>query len=208
MAYAIPTMGVSGHLDDQQQAAGHVDDGTTCPEEDLETHASAAGALEGGIEECEPAEDHVSGGADDGGDEGDDAAGQGEEVEGAQGEDAQGEDEEDAQDEAENHGQVVRAAAHCPVRGREHGRLVSSIARQKEATVADAEAACAAAVAEAPEDAGEHREKHAKTDRSQRGAKKGDQLSSQDDAERPGRAYGGPPAHAGSKKPEHKNKHK
>jgi hypothetical protein len=46
-----------------------------------------------------------------------------------------------------NHGAAVSTAAHCPIKGQAHGKLVSSIAKNKAATVADAEAACAAAIA-------------------------------------------------------------
>jgi hypothetical protein len=48
---------------------------------------------------------------------------------------------------AENHGAVVRIAAHCDVRGKPHGELVSSIAKDKEATPEQAESACEAAMA-------------------------------------------------------------
>ena len=65
--------------------------------------------------------------------------------------------------EGENHGQVVRVAAHCPIKGSAHGVLVSSIARDKDATVADAEAACEEALA-AAEGSGE-RVKGAKPDK-------------------------------------------
>jgi hypothetical protein len=50
---------------------------------------------------------------------------------------------------AENHGAVVRIAAHCDVPGKLHGELVSSIARDKEATPEQAESACEAAMARA-----------------------------------------------------------
>lgn len=46
-----------------------------------------------------------------------------------------------------NHGAAVSVAAHCPIKGRAHGRLVRSIARDKEATPGDAERACAEALA-------------------------------------------------------------
>lgn len=55
-------------------------------------------------------------------------------------------DEPDEAGKPDNHGSVVSVAAHCPVTGRAHGQLVSSIAKDKQATVADAEAACAAAL--------------------------------------------------------------
>ena len=48
-----------------------------------------------------------------------------------------------------NHGHVVRVAAHCDVKGRDHGELVQSIAQDKDATVDDAEAACKTAIADA-----------------------------------------------------------
>jgi hypothetical protein len=60
---------------------------------------------------------------------------------------------EDLEDEGEggqaNHGRVVRVAAHCDVKGRAHGELVRSIAKDREATVADAESACDEAMAAA-----------------------------------------------------------
>lgn len=46
----------------------------------------------------------------------------------------------------DNHGAAVSTAAHCDVKGRAHGELVRSIAKDEDATVADAEAACAAAM--------------------------------------------------------------
>ncbi|MGH2692225.1 MAG: hypothetical protein ACRDHM_06945 [Actinomycetota bacterium] len=49
-------------------------------------------------------------------------------------------------DVCSNHGAAVRTAAHCPVHGRAHGKLVSSIARDKSATVESAVAACAEAL--------------------------------------------------------------
>lgn len=59
------------------------------------------------------------------------------------------EDEEDGKDHPENHGAAVSTAAHCPVKGKAHGELVRSIAQDKDATVAEAEAACEAALAAA-----------------------------------------------------------
>lgn len=50
--------------------------------------------------------------------------------------------------EGENHGAAVSTAAHCPIKGRAHGVLVSGIAQDKDATVEDAQAACDAALAE------------------------------------------------------------
>ena len=43
----------------------------------------------------------------------------------------------------------MSTAAHCDVHGKAHGELVRSIAKDKGATVADAETACAAAMAAA-----------------------------------------------------------
>ena len=56
---------------------------------------------------------------------------------------------------ADNHGRAVSTAAHCDIKGRAKGKLVSSIARDKDATVEDAEAACEAATAAAAAGAGE-----------------------------------------------------
>ena len=57
------------------------------------------------------------------------------------------EEEEESSDRCSNHGAAVSTVAKCPVKGRAHGVLVSTIARNKEATVEDAVAACAAALA-------------------------------------------------------------
>jgi hypothetical protein len=56
-------------------------------------------------------------------------------------------DGEDGEHKADNHGKAVSTAAHCDIKGKAHGELVRSIAKDKDATVADAEAACAAALA-------------------------------------------------------------
>ena len=58
-------------------------------------------------------------------------------------------EEESDGDGAENHGKAVSTAAHCAVKGRAHGELVRSIAQDKDATVAEAQAACDAALAAA-----------------------------------------------------------
>lgn len=50
---------------------------------------------------------------------------------------------------AENHGAAVSTAAHCELEGKAHGEFVRSIAHDKDATVAEVEAACAAAQAAA-----------------------------------------------------------
>jgi hypothetical protein len=47
----------------------------------------------------------------------------------------------------ENHGKAVSTAAHCDLKGRAKGQLVSSVARDKSATAATAQAACDAAIA-------------------------------------------------------------
>ncbi|MGH3116865.1 MAG: hypothetical protein ACRDQ2_07070 [Gaiellales bacterium] len=81
--------------------------------------------------------------------------------------DDDGDDDADATEESEdgtttsfheNHGRAVSTAAHCPLKGRAHGELVRSIARDKDATVEEAQAACdaaleAAAASEASSDA-------------------------------------------------------
>ncbi|HWC12989.1 MAG TPA: hypothetical protein VG929_00155 [Actinomycetota bacterium] len=57
-----------------------------------------------------------------------------------------------AEDDGEkggNHGSAVSAAAHCDLTGRAHGELVRSVAQDKDAAVATAEAACEAAKAAA-----------------------------------------------------------
>lgn len=61
------------------------------------------------------------------------------------------EEEGDGSDSArpDNHGKAVSTAAHCDLKGRAKGALVSSVARDKSATVESAQAACDAAVAEA-----------------------------------------------------------
>ena len=58
-------------------------------------------------------------------------------------------DSDDAEDsdKVENHGKAVSTAAHCDLKGRAKGQLVSSIARDKSATAATAQAACDAAMA-------------------------------------------------------------
>lgn len=62
-------------------------------------------------------------------------------------------DDDDAGDDQEtrpdNHGKAVSTAAHCDLKGRAKGQLVSSVARDKSATVETAQAACDAAIAAA-----------------------------------------------------------
>lgn len=62
-------------------------------------------------------------------------------------EDTEQDTDEDGPGKPDNHGKVVSTAAHCDVKGRAHGELVRSIAKDKAATVADAQAACDAAMA-------------------------------------------------------------
>ncbi len=76
-------------------------------------------------------------------------------------------DEGDAKDsdgaDRDNHGAAVRVAAHCDVKGRAHGELVRSVATNKDATVAGAEAACIAAMEEVQEGEGTSIKKPKKT---------------------------------------------
>jgi len=53
----------------------------------------------------------------------------------------------DDSEKPENHGKAVSTAAHCDLKGRAKGQLVSSIARDKSATATTAQAACDAAIA-------------------------------------------------------------
>lgn len=62
-----------------------------------------------------------------------------------------------------NHGMAVSTAAKCPVKGRAHGGLVRSVAKDKAATVESAQAACDAALAAAGEGTTDKNEK--KSDR-------------------------------------------
>ena len=67
-------------------------------------------------------------------------------------EDGDDEDSDDGSDDAarpDNHGKAVSTAAHCDLKGRAKGQLVSSVARDKSATVESAQAACDAAIAAA-----------------------------------------------------------
>jgi hypothetical protein len=88
-----------------------------------------------------------------------------------------------AEKAAESHGAAVRIAAHCDVRGKLHGGLVSSIARDKEATPERAESACEAAMASSGAssravDKAERPEKGARGKSSQARTQKGDAGSS------------------------------
>ncbi len=204
IAYAVPTMAVNGHVGGRQHIAAHAQGEETCSREDVQGDAPGVEFPEGARgDECEPGAEDGAGAGDEGVNDGGGAADEGGEEDG----DAEEGLEEGDQDAAANHGQVVRVAAHCPVKGRAHGRLVSSIARQKEATVADARAACAAA-AEAPEDVNEPAQEVAKSERPEHGRapKKGGDLDVQGDRAKPGRSFAGPPSHAHAKRGKHKHK--
>ncbi|MFN2489357.1 MAG: hypothetical protein ABR529_06420 [Actinomycetota bacterium] len=67
----------------------------------------------------------------------------------AGGEEDEDKDGVDGSDDGFSLGQAVKVAARCDLKGPAHGELVRSIAHDKDATVADAEAACEAAMAEA-----------------------------------------------------------
>lgn len=56
-------------------------------------------------------------------------------------------DDPDVAEETENHGLAVSTAAHCDLKGRAKGQLVKQIARDKQATVETAQAACDASLA-------------------------------------------------------------
>lgn len=92
----------------------------------------------GDPQECETDGDQD---ADDDGSEKDDEASEDEDEDSTSG---------DSDDKGE-HGRAVRIVAHCDVSGKGHGELVRSIATNKSATVADAEAACADAMSSSEE---------------------------------------------------------
>lgn len=99
-----------------------------------------------------------------------------------------------SEDEADGHGAVVSVVAKCDVKGRWHGEAVRSIARNKDATVADAEAACEAAKAAAEDAPAPGRSGEAKAKASDRSGGK------PASAGKPAHA-GGPPAGKGKDKP-------
>lgn len=99
-----------------------------------------------------------------------------------------------SEDDAEGHGAVVSAVAKCDVKGRWHGEAVRSIARNKDATVADAEAACTAAKAAAEAAPAPGRSGEAKAKASERSGGKPASAGKPDHA-------GGPPAGKGKNKP-------
>ena len=109
------------HAGAEDQAAEDAGSGTVGPED--------AGSDEG---EVGPEDDD----AEDQAEEGDETA-------------AADETELQSGDESSTHGVAVRVAAHCSLRGRAHGELVRAIAHLEDATVGDAEAACAQALANA-----------------------------------------------------------
>lgn len=110
-----------------------------------------------------------------------------------------GEGDSDA-DKPENHGKAVSTAAHCELKGRAKGELVSSVARDKTATAATAQAACDAAVA-AQETAPANTKpaRPAKPSKSAKPAKapKAVEAPQVEDASTDTAPTGGPPAHAG-----------
>lgn len=80
----------------------------------------------------------------------------------------EGDQDGDDQERPDNHGAAVSTAAHCDLKGPAKGVLVSSVARDPNATVESAQAACDAALAEA-EAAGDT--KGGKPDKASRPAK-------------------------------------
>jgi hypothetical protein len=122
--------------DDTNVDDSNVDDSTTADDSQDETVTDESTTADGDVEQaqersCDDDDDELGPAevAAEGDDSGDEAGGAG--------------------PQADSHGGAVRVAAHCDVKGRAHGELVSSIARDHDATVADAEAACADALAEA-----------------------------------------------------------
>ena len=63
------------------------------------------------------------------------------------------EDDGDGGARTDNHGAAVSTAAHCDLHGKAHGEFVRSVAHDKDATVAEVEAACEAAKAAAEAEA-------------------------------------------------------
>lgn len=130
-------------------------------------------------------------------------------------------DDDDENDEArpDNHGKAVSTAAHCALKGRAKGQLVSSVARDKSATAESAQAACDAALAAA--EAGTTSTKPAKPEKPAKPAKPEkpakpakapksaatEEVSDEGSTEEASTSSAGPPAHAGppadkgSKKP-------
>ena len=118
-------------------------------------------------------------------------------------------DEGGGSDKPENHGKAVSTAAHCDLKGRAKGQLVSSVARDKSATAASAQAACDAALA--AQEAAPAKAKPVKADKPAKPAKapKVDHPAKPVKAPKPAPApvvedtsteaapTGGPPAHAG-----------
>jgi hypothetical protein len=120
--------------------------------------------------------------------------------------------EEDSAEHDENHGAAVSTAAHCDLDGRAHGEFVRSIAHDKDATVAEVEAACAAAQAAdataADADDVTHGRGHARSPKPKlNGAPEGDSdddaadvagddASAESAADNDDAGNGGPPEHA------------
>lgn len=95
----------------------------------------------------------------------------------------------------ENHGAAVSTAAHCDLDGRAHGEFVRSIAHDKDATVAEVEAACAAAMADAAagstEDARAGGRGHSKAPKPPKAESGDDNAAAGSTAKGPNKAAGG-----------------
>jgi hypothetical protein len=109
----------------------------------------------------------------------------------------------------ENHGAAVSTAAHCDLDGKAHGAFVRSIAHDKDATVAEVEAACeaaqaAAATAADSDDGATHGRGHGKPDKvksddDDTDESEDDEAADTDDGDDAGEDdsdHGGPPDHA------------
>jgi hypothetical protein len=119
-AEAADVEGDAAELEDTEAGDEHADEDSTCEEEG--TGGSSVADEDGdGDEETDAETD---------GSDGEASAAQAKKV-------------------VQNHGAAVRIAAHCDVPGKLHGELVSSIAKDKEATPEQAESACEAAMASA-----------------------------------------------------------
>ena len=105
---------------------------------------------------------------------------------------------------AENHGAAVSTAAHCDLDGKAHGEFVRSIAHDKDATVAEVEAACdaakaSAATAGATDGTVKHGASNGKSGKSARPKVKlvADDGGAEVEAETDDADHDGPPEHAG-----------
>ena len=135
-------------------------------------------------------------------------------------EDSDDDGSDDGEARPDNHGKAVSTAAHCDLKGRAKGQLVSSVARDKSATVESAQAACDAAVAAAATDTASKPVKAAKPERAPKPAKASkpapkpkphhpeatEEVTEVEPTEAPAPesgppAHAGPPADKGPKKP-------